>query len=797
MSTKGDLVTNTASAPSQKLPAGDPSAQKNSSTSSKKLLNAPPSLVLSKTASAPNKTSVNPNGNQPPLDSPTTAAINFAARFLTKSPLRALTIDTANEGSSYNVLNSNRLTSFSATHNPAPQHVHTRNSLISSLNGNLSAKYSRAIESYRRPTQISPSKTPTDSKSLLSSKPGSSQGYPFSATHQSSSKVLTTLGSDFARSLLNSLTPTGLHCKKLSTKSYSQDRNKGALYTSFDNKRAHTDQLRKICTTSALDSSRSFQANDTSQNNDQNDMSLNTIFKSLKGSFVGQTASAKKILMPIPNHEPTKCSVTRNGIVKAYAANTNQGIVRNYNEDRVSIILNIMKPASRANEEWPKCSFFGVYDGHGGVGCADFLRDNLHQYVIKEPSFPSNPKEALMKGFDAAERAFLELADGNTVKEIDRSGSCALVALIVGDMCYVANVGDSRAVMSGDGGTKIYPLSKDHKPDEENETKRIIDAGGKIYQSQAPVSNQANSGLNSIGQMQLILGPHRVLPGRLSVSRTFGDIEAKLPKFGGNPNVVIATPVIKTFRVVPDHDFIVLATDGIYDKMSSRDVVKSVWESAQEIASNIHHQSGLAVENILRESINRRTLDNITVVMITFDNFKNKLFPQEESQRSDIQEPNQNASGVISSNMVKSAVLSRSAANSSPLLVTKKEKLNLQEKRNIDEKANIAAGKTARENKITQPSPTPEILSSRTIKKPFNTPRENNFFADPHIKKENKESFPISDVNLPNKRLAAKRGNEGQKIIAANRSANQAGGELQKLTECQSMEVSEVGAIKS
>lgn len=62
----------------------------------------------------------------------------------------------------------------------------------------------------------------------------------------------------------------------------------------------------------------------------------------------------------MPNHEPTKCSFKRNGIVKAYAANTNQGLVRNYNEDRVSIILNIMKPASRANEDWPKCSFFGV-----------------------------------------------------------------------------------------------------------------------------------------------------------------------------------------------------------------------------------------------------------------------------------------------------------------------------------------------------------------------------------------------------------------------------------------------------
>ena len=49
----------------------------------------------------------------------------------------------------------------------------------------------------------------------------------------------------------------------------------------------------------------------------------------------------------IPNHEPTKCSLKRNGIVRAYAANTNQGLVRNYNEDRVSIILNIVKPEHR------------------------------------------------------------------------------------------------------------------------------------------------------------------------------------------------------------------------------------------------------------------------------------------------------------------------------------------------------------------------------------------------------------------------------------------------------------------
>jgi protein phosphatase 2C family protein 2/3 len=48
---------------------------------------------------------------------------------------------------------------------------------------------------------------------------------------------------------------------------------------------------------------------------------------------------------------------------------------------------------------------------------------------------------------------------------------------------------------------------------------------------------------------EIVLGPHRVLPGRLSVSRTFGDLTAKIEKLKGNPNVVVATPDIKSFKI--------------------------------------------------------------------------------------------------------------------------------------------------------------------------------------------------------------------------------------------------------
>ena len=100
-------------------------------------------------------------------------------------------------------------------------------------------------------------------------------------------------------------------------------------------------------------------------------------------------------------------------------------------------------------ENWPKCSFFGLYDGHGGSGCSDFLRDNLHLFVIKQSSFPYKPIEALKNGFISAENEFLKLCQSNSNGQLsDRSGSCALVVLIVADMCYIANVGDSRAVLS-------------------------------------------------------------------------------------------------------------------------------------------------------------------------------------------------------------------------------------------------------------------------------------------------------------------------------------------------------------
>lgn len=96
-------------------------------------------------------------------------------------------------------------------------------------------------------------------------------------------------------------------------------------------------------------------------------------------------------------------------------------------------------------------------------------------------------------------------------------------------MLYVANVGDSRAIMSSKKGEIINELSIDHKACCEYEQKRIFDAGGKIYQTRLQHSNPAIKIVYEGEEHAFVLGPLRAFPGRLSVTRTFGDIEAKLP----------------------------------------------------------------------------------------------------------------------------------------------------------------------------------------------------------------------------------------------------------------------------
>ena len=116
------------------------------------------------------------------------------------------------------------------------------------------------------------------------------------------------------------------------------------------------------------------------------------------------------------------------------------------------------RPKNYTKKYWPNTSFFGIYDGHGGNKCSEFLRDNLHKLILNDINFPENVELAIKNGFKNAEKNFfndfaLDQTDKNNI--LDRSGSCAVIILFVDDIIYVANVGDSRAIFSENNGTII------------------------------------------------------------------------------------------------------------------------------------------------------------------------------------------------------------------------------------------------------------------------------------------------------------------------------------------------------
>lgn len=80
----------------------------------------------------------------------------------------------------------------------------------------------------------------------------------------------------------------------------------------------------------------------------------------------------------------------------------------------------------------------------------------------------------------------------------------------------------------------------------------------------------------------------RVFPGRLSVSRSFGDVEAKVKDFNGNPKVLIAVPEIKSFEINSEQDFIIIGCDGIFDRLTNREIVQTARESLMRRTRSIH-----------------------------------------------------------------------------------------------------------------------------------------------------------------------------------------------------------------
>ena len=371
--------------------------------------------------------------------------------------------------------------------------------------------------------------------------------------------------------------------------------------------------------------------------------------KDLIGKNSKKSIDINMLSEPNPKLNQGKISSKSFGVITSYAANTHQGIVRNYNEDRVSIIINMNKLTNyKSNIPWPKISYFAIFDGHAGNKCAEYLRENLLRLICSNKFFPENIPEAIKYAFEKADEYFLNNYAIINGQLKDNSGTCGLILLIVNNDVYIGNVGDSRCIGSFNKGKIHRDITRDHKPNTPYEKERIMSNGGQIYQTKTNIKIEENFILRT----KILLGPYRVFPGRLSVSRTIGDIEAKSETFGGNPNVIIWEPDIFIYDLNKnDIDFFIMGCDGIFDQMSNQEVMECAWmilnnepnnnkENESENNNeesfeynfenvNIHEKCGLIVDFIIKSSMVRKSFDNVTCLMIAFNDF----IPKEKDEK--------------------------------------------------------------------------------------------------------------------------------------------------------------------
>lgn len=226
-------------------------------------------------------------------------------------------------------------------------------------------------------------------------------------------------------------------------------------------------------------------------------------------------------------------------------------------------------------------AFFGVFDGHGGPRTAEYLKNNLFNNLCNHPDFIKDTKSAIVEAFKQTDANYLSEEKGQQKD----AGSTASTALLVGDRLLVANVGDSRVVACRDG--SALPLSIDHKPDRSDERQRIEDAGGFVIWA----------------------GTWRV-GGVLAVSRAFGD---KLLK-----QFVTAEPEIME-QEIDGVDFIIIASDGLWNVISNKDAVSLVQDMKDTEAAS---------RRLTEEAFARGSSDNITCLVVRF---------QDEHQNEDSQ----------------------------------------------------------------------------------------------------------------------------------------------------------------
>ncbi|KAL2235027.1 UNVERIFIED_CONTAM: putative protein phosphatase 2C 15 [Sesamum indicum] len=228
-------------------------------------------------------------------------------------------------------------------------------------------------------------------------------------------------------------------------------------------------------------------------------------------------------------------------------------------------------------------SVFGIFDGHNGSAAAIFSRDHLLNYVLdaiprglgRDEWLHALPR-ALVAGFVKTDKEFQ--SKGKT------SGTTATFVIVDGWTVTVASVGDSRCILDAQGGG-VSVLTVDHRLEENaEERERVTASGGEVGR------------LSIFGGTEV--GPLRCWPGGLCLSRSIGDMDVG--------EFIVPIPYVKQVKLSSTGGRLIIASDGIWDALSSEMAAKSCRGLPAELAAQL----------VVKEALRTRGLKDDTTCIV-------------------------------------------------------------------------------------------------------------------------------------------------------------------------------------
>ncbi|ELP93871.1 protein phosphatase 2C-2, putative [Entamoeba invadens IP1] len=278
---------------------------------------------------------------------------------------------------------------------------------------------------------------------------------------------------------------------------------------------------------------------------------------------------------PSPLHQFKKYSFKEKKKLRTNSAGASDIGARPTNEDAFKIISGAEAMVPLKKNKKAKCEYYGVFDGHNGTEASNICSESMHCEIFEDPDFENGFYELCL--FNAYCRMDWLLC---TKRIKDNSGCTSVTAIIYDRLLVVANVGDSEClVIKGGYSDEVEVLTQKHTARDENEKKRMKAKGGIVFNGR--------------------------VYGSMQVSRSLGDKSYK------GKGVVIPDPYVNVYELTSSDKIVVLACDGVFEKMNYEDVMKFILEQ-----QNQQKTPEEAATNLVKEAIVRGSKDNVTCVVI-------------------------------------------------------------------------------------------------------------------------------------------------------------------------------------